>query len=161
MILTALAVILLASATPIIHNFNVAVLPANAYFRQVTIEVDPVPTETTAGWLGIQAARQGDLVQVGWLNASGNLSAFYQVWQDGVIIATSTVGPVLHYGDNLTIAMSTNGRGQWLTWVKSGSKWSVVWMGEETLTLKTGIWVIATETVGPGRVPRLNYRIDL
>ena len=149
-----------ANVTPI-HHFRIAVQPGTPNYLEATINVDP-SAGIQAGWLGFQdSPRMGDLVQIGWLTYSaGGCRPFYQVWNNGVITDTAFFGPQLAAGSNITVAMTTNARGQWLVWYKEApGKWTVAWMGQDVLTPNTGEWVVATESQGTAAVPVLRYRI--
>ena len=152
----ALATALSMTGTAFGHSFNYEFLPTKSFY-EAQITVDPT-TGTQAGWLGFENFTP-NLVQVGWLSYGGNLTAFYQVWANGVITDTGTLGPELTPGSVIDVAVSTDNRNQWLLWAKVETKWKVVWMGDDPLTLANGIWVISTESIGTAAVPALHYTI--
>lgn len=99
----ALATALSMTGTAFGHSFNYEFLPTKSFY-EAQISVDPT-TGTQAGWLGFENFTP-NLVQVGWLSYGGNLTAFYQVWANGVITDTGTLGPELTPGSVIDVAVT-------------------------------------------------------
>ena len=153
----AISASLALTSTSSTHHFDYQFLVPH-YFYEAQITVDPT-TGTQAGWLGFENFYPNRLVQIGWLSYRGNLTAFYQIWDGGIITDTGTFGPELTPGSVVDVAITTDNRGQWLTWIKSGGTWKVAWMGSDSLTLSHGFWVVSTESIGTAAVPALHYTI--
>lgn len=161
--LASLALSAALLATPQVHNFNTAYLQTHPDFVEATIQVDPAPVpEAQFGWLGVGDNHAlTDLLQCGWAihGGFGPVPVEYcQMWQNGVY-STVVLGSVA-VGSDVTVGLTTDGRGQWLLWVKKpNGSWTIPWMGMSTLTPGNSTYMVSTEAYAPASAPVLNYRL--
>ena len=145
-------------ATP--NNFQTNYVPTTSPCVEVSIVVDPTSTGVQAGFLGFESSRLHQFVQAGWVQSSMGYVPFVQVWRNGTIAYTGTIDDPLVIGSSLKVGITTNSKGQWLTWIKTTTRgWDVPWMGNVAMTPKTGVWEVATESFPGVPVPPLSYKV--
>lgn len=141
----------------LIRHFDVQWLPYTGLAVEARILVDPTTNSVgQSGWLGVGNTNLAFL-QCGWQSqrAQGTTpQLFCEIWKNNSY-QWMPLGQA-PIGSYVTVGLSTNGKGQWLCWVKlPNGKWTVAWMGNRDLYPGVNRYYVATETELGGSLPRL------